>query len=67
EEDGPFAWAEGLVPVATAERLGAAGFGVHRLADVDEAVGHAHLIVARPDGSFEVGTDPRADGGALAS
>jgi gamma-glutamyltranspeptidase/glutathione hydrolase len=67
EDDGPFAWAEGLVPSATTDRLAAAGFRVHRLADVDEAVGHAHLIVVHPDRAFEVATDPRADGGALAS
>ena len=36
------------------------------LEDVDEAVGHAHLILARPQGGFDVGSDPRADGGALA-
>ncbi len=66
-DDGPLAWAEGLVPTAAIERLGAAGFRVHHLADMDEAVGHAHLVVVRPDGTFEVGTDPRADGGALAS
>ena len=43
-----------------------AGFRVDRLDDVDEAVGHAHLILARPQGGFDVGSDPRADGGALA-
>jgi hypothetical protein len=36
------------------------------LRDRDEAVGHSHLILVA-DGSFDVGTDPRADGGALAS
>ena len=42
------------------------GFRIDRVDDVDEAVGHAHLILARPDGGFDVGSDPRADGGALA-
>jgi gamma-glutamyltranspeptidase len=66
-DEGPLAWAEGLVPAGTTDRLEAAGFGVKRLDDVDEAVGHAHLIVTAVDGSFAVGSDPRADGGALAS
>ena len=34
--------------------------------DVDEAVGHAHLILTRARTGFDVGSDPRADGGALA-
>jgi hypothetical protein len=55
------------VPPETVERLKDAGFRVHRLRDRDEAVGHSHLILVGTDGSFDVGTDPRADGGALAS
>ena len=31
----------------------------------DEALGHAHLILAGA-GGFDAGSDPRADGGALA-
>jgi len=31
----------------------------------DEAVGHAHMIRTGPAG-FDAGSDPRADGGALA-
>ncbi len=58
--------AEGAVPEAATARLEEAGFRVDRLDDVDEAVGHAHLILARPDGTLDVGSDPRADGGALA-
>jgi gamma-glutamyltranspeptidase/glutathione hydrolase len=58
--------AEGSVPNATAARFETAGFGIDPLDDVDEAVGHAHMILARPDGTLEVGSDPRADGGALA-
>jgi gamma-glutamyltranspeptidase len=57
---------EGSVPTATTKRLAAAGFRIDPLEDVDEAVGHAHLILALPDGVLEVGSDPRADGGALA-
>ena len=58
--------AEGSVPDAATSRLAEAGFGIDRLDDVDEAVGHAHIILPRPDGTLEVGSDPRADGGALA-
>jgi gamma-glutamyltranspeptidase len=57
---------EGSVPTATTTRLAGAGFRIDPLDDVDEAVGHAHLILALPDGILEVGSDPRADGGALA-
>ncbi len=57
---------EGRVPDDTSARLRDAGFRVDRVEDVDEAVGHAHLILARPQGGFDVGSDPRADGGALA-
>lgn len=58
--------AEGSVPNATTARLEEVGFRIDRLDDVDESVGHAHVILARPDGMFDVGSDPRADGGALA-
>ena len=67
DDGGPLAWVEGLVPDATRDRLQEVGFRVEAMDDLDEAVGHAHLILARPDGSFDVGSDPRADGGALAS
>ncbi len=40
-----------------------AGFRVDLLEPLDESVGHAHLITVGPDGTFEAGTDPRADGG----
>ena len=33
--------------------------------DLDEDLGHAHLIVVRPDGSFDLGSDPRADGNQM--
>lgn len=58
--------AEGTVPAAATARFEEAGFRIDPLEDVDEAVGHAHMILARPDGSLDVGSDPRADGGALA-
>ncbi len=58
--------AEGTVPEAATARLEEAGFRVDLLDNVDEAVGHAHLILARSDGTLDVGSDPRADGGALA-
>ncbi len=66
-EDVPAAWVEGLVPGATRDRLEETGFRVEEQDDLDEALGQAHLIVVRPDGSFDVGSDPRADGGALAT
>ena len=59
--------AEGDTPAATLASLAEAGFRVHVGDDHDSAVGHAHLIVRDSRGVFEVATDPRADGGALAS
>jgi len=67
QDETPVATVEGRVPRAAAQRLQEAGFRVDNLDDVDEAVGHAHMIVRRPDGQFQVGSDPRADGGALAT
>jgi len=67
EPDGPLALAEGLVPADAVARLVGSGFRVDRVRDVDETVGHSHMILVAPDGAFDVGTDPRADGGALAS
>jgi len=58
--------AEANVPDATVELLERAGFSVTRLGAEDSSVGHAHLIRLNPDGSLEAGTDPRADGAALA-
>ncbi|MGZ5212370.1 MAG: gamma-glutamyltransferase family protein [Actinomycetota bacterium] len=58
--------AEGSVPDAARTRVEEAGFRIDALDDVDETVGHAHLILARPDGTLDAGSDPRADGGALA-
>lgn len=61
-----FVRAEGSVPDATTARFEETGFRIEPLDDVDEAVGHAHMILARRDGTLDVGSDPRADGGALA-
>lgn len=67
EREPPFVVAErGLAAAATAslERSG------YRLVLEDApsgATGHAHLVVTRPDGSFVAASDPRADGGAMAS
>jgi gamma-glutamyltranspeptidase/glutathione hydrolase len=58
--------AESGVPESTVGQLAAAGFSVTRLGAEDSSVGHAHLIRLDPDGTFEAGTDPRADGRALA-
>ena len=57
---------EGRVSDDTGALLEDEGFRVDRVDDVDAAVGHAHLIIARPQDGFDVGSDPRADGGALA-
>ncbi|MBI3647724.1 MAG: gamma-glutamyltransferase [Actinobacteria bacterium] len=59
--------AEPGVPDATVRLLEGAGFTVTRLGAEDPSVGHAHLILVGPDGLLEAGTDPRADGAALAS
>jgi gamma-glutamyltranspeptidase len=61
------ATAEEGVPAEVADRLEQAGYALTRLGSEDSSVGHAHLIRIAADGSFEVGTDPRADGAALAS
>ena len=45
------------------DALERAGFRLDPLEELDESAGHAHLITVAPDGTFEVGTDPRADGG----
>jgi gamma-glutamyltranspeptidase/glutathione hydrolase len=58
--------AEAGVPESAVELLERAGFRVTRLDADDSSVGHAHLIRLDPDGSLEAGTDPRADGAALA-
>jgi gamma-glutamyltranspeptidase/glutathione hydrolase len=67
ETDPPFVVAERGLPDRATTSLERAGYRL-RLEDTpSEEVGHAHLLVTRPDGSFEVASDPRADGGAMAS
>jgi gamma-glutamyltranspeptidase len=62
----PWIEAEGSVPEAVRASFASAGFEVETLAQVDRAVGHAQLL--RIDGEMLVaGSDPRADGGAMAS
>ena len=65
-EGEPWIEAEGSVPEAVRASLGSAGFQVETLGEVDRAVGHAQVL--RIDGATLVaGSDPRADGGAMAS
>jgi gamma-glutamyltranspeptidase len=62
----PWIQAEGPVPERVRASFGREGFRVEPLDQVDRAVGHAQLL--RIDGGvLSVGSDPRADGGALAS
>jgi gamma-glutamyltranspeptidase len=61
----PFVLVEADVPTETLERLQGSGFRVDTVGEHDEAVGHAHMIRTGPAG-FDAGSDPRADGGALA-
>jgi gamma-glutamyltranspeptidase/glutathione hydrolase len=57
--------AESRVPRDTIAAFDATGFQIDRLDDWSEKVGHANVIFAS-QGGFEVATDPRADGSALA-
>jgi gamma-glutamyltranspeptidase len=66
-DGAPLATVEGRVPDRTVERLRDAGFGIDILHDLDASVGHAHMILIGADGRFDVGSDPRADGGTLAT
>jgi gamma-glutamyltranspeptidase len=50
------------VSAVAREALEHAGYALEELEPHDESVGHAHLIRVTDDGSFDVGTDPRADG-----
>jgi len=67
----PFVALEADVPEVTRDTLGRAGFEVQAMQARDqtwahdEALGHAHLIRSGP-GGFDAGSDPRADGGAMA-
>ena len=61
-----FADVEARVPNQVRDALASSGFKVDLLADLDDAVGHAHLVLRDADGSLDIGTDPRADGTAWA-
>ena len=58
--------AEASVPDPTRDSFQEAGYRTEDVGHVDEDVGHAHLIRVLEDGTFEAGSDPRADGGASA-
>jgi len=66
ERETPEVLAEADVPAPTVAALTASGYRVLTAPARSGAVGHAHMIRAVP-GGFEAGSDPRADGGALAS
>jgi gamma-glutamyltranspeptidase/glutathione hydrolase len=66
EGEEPTVVAEARVPDRTLAALAAAGYRVATVGELDGSVGHAHMIRATADG-FEAGSDPRADGGAMAS
>jgi gamma-glutamyltranspeptidase/glutathione hydrolase len=57
--------AEGRVPRDVLDAFARSGFGVRMLEDRSEDAGHAHLLAVTEAG-FDVATDPRADGAALA-
>ncbi len=58
--------AEEDVPAAVRDDLEAAGLRTVTVPSHSGDLGHAHAIRVLGDGGFEVGSDPRADGGALA-
>ncbi len=66
ERGEPFVLAEADVPSTTRDALERSGFHVTDIGEGRGSAGHAHMI-AIGDGGFEAGSDPRADGGALAS
>jgi gamma-glutamyltranspeptidase/glutathione hydrolase len=61
----PVVYAEADVPAEAVTSIEAAGFDVHPVGVLDHTVGHAHVIRVSAAG-LEAGSDPRADGGALA-
>jgi gamma-glutamyltranspeptidase len=62
----PWIESEAAVPDAVRTSFERGGFRVETLAEIDRAVGHAQLL--RIEGATLIaGSDPRADGGALAS
>jgi gamma-glutamyltranspeptidase/glutathione hydrolase len=65
-EGDPWLRAEETIPEPVRNDLQSNGFRVETCGPMDRAVGHAQMIRIE-GGSFKVGSDPRADGGALAS
>jgi gamma-glutamyltranspeptidase/glutathione hydrolase len=57
---------EASVPPVARHAFATAGFAVRDVGPLDGSVGHAHLLLARDDGTLEAGSDPRADGEAAA-
>ncbi|HTG48723.1 MAG TPA: gamma-glutamyltransferase [Actinomycetota bacterium] len=62
---GPLALVEEGLPTPVVDAIASAGFATLPVGRRTEALGHAHLIRLGP-GGFDVGSDPRADGGAAA-
>jgi gamma-glutamyltranspeptidase/glutathione hydrolase len=58
--------AEASVPDSTRDAFRSAGYRIEIVGQLDEDVGHAHLIRVLEDGTIEAGSDPRSDGGASA-
>jgi gamma-glutamyltranspeptidase len=66
DEGDDWVLAEEDVPRRVRDDLDAAGLPAVTIPHHSGDVGHAQAIRVLADGSFEVGSDPRADGGALA-
>jgi gamma-glutamyltranspeptidase/glutathione hydrolase len=66
EGEMPWVVAEADVPAVAIDALQRRGYRVDTLGERKGSFGHAQLIRAHSDG-FDAGSDPRADGGALAS
>jgi oxamate amidohydrolase len=66
EGASPQVIAEADVPETAVRSLEAAGYRVDVIGEHDGSVGHAHMIRAVA-GGLDAGSDPRADGGAMAS
>jgi gamma-glutamyltranspeptidase len=62
-EAGPAVTVEASVPTDARSSLGSSGFALLPVPDLSSELGHAQLIRVRP-GRFDVGSDPRSDGGA---
>jgi gamma-glutamyltranspeptidase/glutathione hydrolase len=62
---GPLVSAETSVPAPARTSIEASGFALADVPDLSSEVGHAQLIRVGP-GRFDVGSDPRSDGGGAA-